>query len=50
MFSPEYDQPYTALALRSWLQYADLIDIEVEKAGHLVERGQKPLGEYAHRD
>lgn len=43
MFSPEYDQPQSPTTLRSWLQSANLVDIEVEKVGLLVGRGHLPV-------
>lgn len=39
--APAYDQPQTAVTLRQWFSDAGLVDIEIEKAGHLVGRGIK---------
>lgn len=40
--SPAYDQPQTPDVLQSWLEEADLEEIEVLKVIHLVGRGRKP--------
>jgi SAM-dependent methyltransferase len=39
--SPEYDYPQTSKTIRQWMENANLRDIEVLKAGHLVSRGKK---------
>jgi len=41
-FSPTYDWPQTATALRRWLEEEGFAGIEVVRAGHLVGRGRKP--------
>lgn len=41
--SPVYDQPQTPEILRSWLVQADLEEIEVLIARHLVGRARKPV-------
>jgi len=40
-FSPEYDYPQTPKTVKLWMENANLYDIEVLKAGHLVARGRK---------
>lgn len=40
-FSPKYDKPQTRLSARLWMEEANLTNIEVLKAGHLVARGVK---------
>jgi len=39
--SPEYDHPQTAQTVKQWFEDADMKEIEVLKAGHLVGRGEK---------
>lgn len=39
-FSPDYDNPQTAMTVREWLEQAGLQEIEVLVAGHLVGRGR----------
>lgn len=39
--SPTYDNPQTAATIQNWLEKAELSDIQVGKAGHLVARGRK---------
>lgn len=41
MLAPEYDNPQTAAGVRSWLEAAGLLDVEVFHGGHLVARGHK---------
>jgi SAM-dependent methyltransferase/uncharacterized protein YbaR (Trm112 family) len=41
MLAPAYDQPQTPSTIRLWLEQADLHDIKVLNAGHLVGRGKK---------
>jgi len=40
--SPEFDHPQTPETVARWLHDAGLEQIEVLKAGHLVERGTVP--------
>lgn len=40
--APAYDNPQTAVTVRRWLEQANLLAIEVEKAGHLSARGTAP--------
>jgi len=40
-FSPEHDHPQTSKTVKLWMENANLYDIEVLKAGHLVARGRK---------
>lgn len=40
--APEYDQPQTEPTLRRWLEDAGLINIAVDRVGHLVGRGVLP--------
>lgn len=39
--APEYDNPQNLTTVRLWMEQADMKDIEVLKAGHLVARGKK---------
>lgn len=39
--SPAYDNPQTFETARRWLENANLVDIEVLRAGHLVGRGRQ---------
>ena len=39
--SPAYDNPQTKQSVYSWMKDANLKNIEVLKAGHLVARGNK---------
>ena len=39
--SPEHDHPQTSKTIKQWMENANLRDIEVLKAGHLVSRGKK---------
>ncbi len=39
--SPQYDQPQTATTAHRWMEQADMKEIEVLRAGHLVARGKK---------
>ena len=39
--SPEHDHPQTSKTIRQWMDDADIRDIEILKAGHLVSRGKK---------
>ena len=39
--SPEHDHPPTSKTIKQWMENANLRDIEVLKAGHLVSRGKK---------
>jgi SAM-dependent methyltransferase len=41
--SPAYDNPQTAATVQLWLEQAELNDIQIDKAGHLVGRGSKQL-------
>ena len=41
MYSPEHDHPQTSKTIKQWMENANLRDIEVLKAGHLVSRGKK---------
>jgi 2-polyprenyl-3-methyl-5-hydroxy-6-metoxy-1,4-benzoquinol methylase len=40
-FSPQYDNPQTAATARMWMEKAEMKEIEVLNAGHLVARGKK---------
>ena len=40
--TPAFDNPQTELTVARWFNEADMLDIEVLKAGHLVGRGRKP--------
>jgi SAM-dependent methyltransferase len=40
--APAYDNPQTAATVRRWLEQANLLAIEVLKAGHLTARGTAP--------
>ena len=39
--APQYDNPQTRSTARLWMEKADLHNIEVLKAGHIVARGKK---------
>jgi SAM-dependent methyltransferase len=39
--SPEHDHPQTSVTIRQWMNDANIRDIEILKAGHLVSRGKK---------
>lgn len=41
MLAPEYDNPQSSKTVRSWLEKAGLVDVEVFHASHLVGRGVK---------
>lgn len=41
--SPAYDNPQTNKSARLYMEQAQMEEIEVLKAGHLVARGRKPL-------
>lgn len=41
-FSPEYDNPQKPATIKRWLEEAEMENIMVLKAGHLVGRGTKP--------
>jgi SAM-dependent methyltransferase len=43
MLSPEHDHPRSARTVRQWLEAANLVDIEVIRAGHVIGRGRKPI-------
>lgn len=38
--SPRYDNPQTTASVKSWMEEAEVAEIEVVKAGHLVGRGR----------
>ena len=40
-FSPQHDYPQTSKIAKLWMENAQLYDIEVLRAGHLVARGRK---------
>jgi SAM-dependent methyltransferase len=40
--APAYDNPQTARTVRAWAEAAGLVDIVVERPGHLVCRGRMP--------
>jgi SAM-dependent methyltransferase len=42
MLAPAHDNPQTARTLRQWLHEAGLVDIVIERPGHLVGRARKP--------
>jgi len=39
--APKYDQPQTATTVRRWMEEANMKEIKVIKAGHLVANGRK---------
>ena len=39
--APKYDQPQTAATARRWMEKANMKEIKVLKAGHLVAHGRK---------
>jgi len=41
MLSPAHDHPQTAATLRAWMEGAEVRDVEVFRAGHLIGRGVK---------
>lgn len=47
--SPTYDNPQTGTTARLWFEQAELSDVEVLMAGHLVARGRKSVDAAASR-
>lgn len=43
MLSPEYDNPQTSKALKSWFENRAFKNIEVLHSNHLVGRAQRPI-------
>jgi 2-polyprenyl-3-methyl-5-hydroxy-6-metoxy-1,4-benzoquinol methylase len=43
MLSPQYDSPQTVETVSTWIEQADLEEIEILRCGHLVVRGKKRI-------
>lgn len=43
MFGPVHKYPHTSVGLREWCDAAGLVDVTIERIGHIVARGRAPV-------